>query len=406
MLGSDSATTGVPPSTGPLRTFSELEHLALENNPTLALAARRVQALRGKHLQVGLPPNPVVGYVGEEIGDEGRGGQQGFVVGQRIVTAGKLGWNRSVVGQEIAAAEHEWAMQRLRVINDTRVAAYRVLAAQRTVELWGELLEISEESLRVAEQLLAAQEVSRVDVLQTRIEANSARLQWETAGNALAGQWRALAAAVGIPELPMAPIEEHGPETFAPLEWDAAAGRLLQESPERRRAAAELERARAALARECAGRFPDVDLEAGLRYDFASYDTLATVGVAVPLQLFDRNQGNIHQAQAELAAAQQELRRVELALHERLAEEFRHYADARESVARYREAILPDVDDALALVRQGYRQGELGYLELLGAQQTYFRTHLALVEALRDLEVSRTRIECLLLSGGLEVPDE
>ncbi len=402
-LAADRPGAAPPPQ---IWTVAELEQVAMAHNPTLSQAARRVQALRGKHLQAGLYPNPVVGYEGEEIGHDGRAGQQGFFVGQHIVTAGKLQWDRAVVGREIAAAEHQWAMQRLRVANDVHVAAHRVLAAQRTVDLSEQLLEIGRESLRAAEQLLAAQEVSRVDVLQTRIDANSARLERDKARHALTAQWRSLANLAGVPDLPQAPLQEPGDAVDSLLEWNATMARLLAESPERMRATAEVERARAALSRACAGRVPDFELEAGVRYNFGAEETLATVGVAVPLQLFDRNQGNIARAQAELAAAQQETRRVELSLRDRLAAEFQRYLDARETVAQYRGSILPDADAALTLVREGYAQGELGYLDLLTAQQTYFRTHLALVDALRDVHVSRIRIEGLLLAGGLERPYE
>ncbi len=397
-----------PPSTGsepePV-TLEFLEHLALRHNPTVALAARRVEALRGKYQQVGLYPNPVVGYVGEEMGNEGHAGQQGIAVGQPIVTAGKLGWNQSVVGSEIAAAEQEWAMQRLRVTNDVRVAAYGVMAAQQTVELSEELLHLAEEGLRIAEQLFAAQEVSRVDVLQARLEVNSARLAVQKARHAVTQQWRRLALLAGVPDLTPAPLaDDQTVEDPSPLSWDEALVRMLRDSPERMRAVAKIEQARAAVGRECAGRVPDVELEAGVRYNFGSDDTLATLGMAMPLQLFDRNQGNIYRAQAELAAAHQELRRVELSLRERLADEFRRYLDADQTVTQYQDEILPDARDALKLAGDGYRQGEFDYLELLTVQQTYFRTHVAYVDAIRDARVSRVRIEGLLLRGGLESP--
>ncbi len=394
----------VPDSPG--WAIAELEQMALAHNPTLIQAARRVQALHGKHLQAGLYPNPVLGYVGEEIGHDGRAGQQGFFVGQQVVTAGKLRWDRAEVGGEIAAAEQQLAMQRLRVANDVRATAQRVLAAQRRVELSEQLLQLGRESLHAAQQLFDAREVSRVDVLQTRIDANTARLELEKARHALTAQWRSLATLTGVPDLPQATIRDSHPEEGTRLDWDAAMTRLLEESPERKRAWAEIDRARAALSRACAGRIPDFELEAGVRYNYGAEETLATVGVAVPLQLFDRNQGNIARAQAELAAARHEIRRVELSLRDRLAMEFQHFVDARETVAHYRDSILPDADAALTLVREGYAQGELGYLELLTAQQTYFRTHLAFVEALRDVQVSRIRIDGLLLSGGLERPGD
>ena len=44
--------------------------------------------------------------------------------------------------------------------------------------------------------------------------------------------------------------------------------------------------------------------------------------IGVPLMIHNRNQGNIMKAQAELAAAQHEVKRVELLLQEQLASSF------------------------------------------------------------------------------------
>jgi outer membrane protein TolC len=61
-------------------SLAQLEELALQRNPTLAVASRRIEALQGAYLQAGLYPNPTIGYQGDEIGDEGRAGQQGILV--------------------------------------------------------------------------------------------------------------------------------------------------------------------------------------------------------------------------------------------------------------------------------------------------------------------------------------
>jgi cobalt-zinc-cadmium efflux system outer membrane protein len=387
-------------------TLAELEQIALGNNPTLAQATRRVHALRGKHVQSGLYPNPVIGYVGEEVGDEGRGGQQGAFFRQEIVTAEKLRLNRAVVSHEIAKAQQDLEIQRRRVINDVRAAAYELLVAQRTVKLDEQLVRIGDEGTKVAEQLLEAKEVSRADVLQARIEANSARLQLDNARNDHQSAWQKLALVIGVPGTEPAPLEDRLEETLPEWTWQESVSRLMADSPELARAYAEVERAQCALARECAGRVPNFEVEAGARYNNASEDTVATVRVAVPLQLFNRNQGNIQRAQGELAAARQNVRRAELSLQYRLADAFRQYVNALQQVRRYRDEILPDARESLDLVRQGYRQGEFGYLELLTAQRTYFRVNLAYVESLRTVWIGSTRIEGMLLTGGLDEPGQ
>ena len=64
----------------------------------------------------------------------------------------------------------------------------------------------------------------------------------------------------------------------------------------------EVQRAKFALARAQAGRTPDVDVEAAVRYKDATENTTATIGIGVPLQIFDRNQGNISRAYASFGS--------------------------------------------------------------------------------------------------------
>src|SRR5258706_15114925 len=86
----------------------DLEEMAAKNNPTLSQAQRAVDGAQARKLQVGLYPNPVVGYQGDEIrGGSYGGGEGGFFVGQAGILAGKLGLKRKIaagaqVGRQVA----------------------------------------------------------------------------------------------------------------------------------------------------------------------------------------------------------------------------------------------------------------------------------------------------------------
>jgi cobalt-zinc-cadmium efflux system outer membrane protein len=383
-------------------TLAEIEQMALSNNPTLVQAAMRVRAAEGGLVQAGLYPNPKLAYVGEEIGDEGRAGQQGARLSQEVVTGRKLAYRAAVQSRAVEQAQYACQMQRLRVINDVRTAWYDTLIAARSVALHEELVKIGQQGAKAADDLFAAKEVGRVDVLQARIEADSARLQWTTARNRHQAAWRRLAAVVGLPEMAPTPLAgdlQHAP---AELSWDDALGRLLQESPELCEAYAGVQRARNEVASQYAERIPNVDLAGGVRYNHASNSTVATVEAGLALPLFNRNQGNILRAQAELAAAEREVQRVELWLRQRLAAAFEEYANAKEQTAQYAAQILPNAKASLDLVIAGYRQGEFDYLKLLTAQRTYFQANLEYLESLRKYRTSVVAMEGLLLSGGLD----
>ncbi len=383
-------------------TLAELEELALGRNPTLAQAAARVEAARGNWVQVGLYPNPVAGYIGAEMGNDGRAGQQGGFASQEIVTAKKLQLNRSVAAQEVRQAEYAWEMQRQRVLTDVRRSFYDVLVAQRTVELAEQLARIGDEGVRSVEALIKAKEVARGDLLQARVEADTAKILLEKARNRYSAAWRNLTAVAGATDMGPRPLAGEVHDGLAQWTWEDAFGRLVAESPQLANAQAGVARAQAALRRECAGRVPNVDLQTAVQYDNATRNTFATLQVGVPVPIYNRNQGNILRAQAELLAAQNEVERVRLALQQRLAAVFEHYTNARYEVEKYQRDILPNAQESLKLVNSGYRQGEFSYLMLLTAQRTYFQTNVAYLEALRDLRASATAIEGDLLGDSLE----
>ncbi len=380
--------------------LTDLEQIALNHSPTIDWAEARVAAAEGNYLQVGLPPNPTVGYLAEEMGDLGTAGKQGGFIRQNFITGGKLRLSRDVAEEETRMAEQELAAWRVRMLADVRSAFYDALAAQRRIELIEVLVEIGDQGVRSAEGLVRGGEVSRVDLLQARIEASRVRIACDTARAAHAAAWRRLAAVVGSPNLALGQLAGQLDEKIPQLDWETSLTRILQESPQIASAFIRIERAERVVCRQLAERKPDIDVQVAIQHDNITDDALAGVTVGLPLQLWNRNQGNIDRAHSDLIAAHHHAQRVELALHVRLAEAFGGYAGARDEAARYAQDILPGAKDALDLVSAGYRRGELNYLTLLTAQRTYSQANLAYIDALVRLRQSVVQIESFTLKDN------
>ena len=120
------------------------------------------------------------------------------------------------------------------------------------------------------------------------------------------------------------------------------------------------------------------------------------------MPLWNRNQGAVVQAAQEAVAAEQAVAQLELDLRNRLAPVYERYASAFNQVTRYRTRILPAAQESLDLTRRVYEAGEIGYVNLLTAQRTFFQTNLNYLEALRELRTSAAEIEGLLLRGSLQ----
>ena len=385
----------------PPLSLVEVEQMALERNPALAQMSAYIQSLRGKWLQVGLPPNPNVYYSGEEMGDNGTAGQQGGYLSQQFITGGKLRLNRGVVSQEISVAEQRQAALGLKVLTDVRTGYYEVLVAQRRLDATSQLEQIGRQLQQTTAKLHEAQEASLAALLQAQVEADSIALLHFNARKNYEAAWRRLTSVIGMPELPIRPVADVSSDWPPVLHWEETLARLRTESPEVATAVMELERARAELTRAEVQYIPNIQAQAGMQYDNVDKDSIAMVQIGLPLPIINRNQGGVRQAQSEVLAAQRNLARVELNLQRRLADVFRDYENAHNQVQQYAGQILPAARRALDVIRQGFAGGEVQYLTLLTAQRTYYHTNLAYLDSLRELWVRTSQIEGMLLEESL-----
>jgi cobalt-zinc-cadmium efflux system outer membrane protein len=384
--------------------LSDAENLALSHNPAIAQAASLVRAAQGNWEQVGLAPNPRVGYSGQQIGSRGLAEQDGVVISQEIVRGGKLHLNRAVASHEVSRARHELAMQRQKVLTDVRIAFYETLIAQRQAELGRELVEIGERSKQTAERLIEAKEIPKLDLLQARITLDEDKLIAQNAHHRYSAAWSSLAAVMGQPNLSPIMLQgsfEDSPQSF---EFQEVLQQLRTMSPEVGVAMAEIERARCAYARSRVEPRPNfqVDGLVNARDNGIGGSSDGALVITAPIPVWNRNQGAITQAHYELHAAEQALQKLELDLQNRLAPVFERYANARQQVEQYQNSILPATRETLQLTQAMLKSGEIGFDRLLFMQRNYSRTNQAYLDHVRNLRIAEAELQGMLLSGSLQ----
>lgn len=411
MLGALFSSAQTPQSAPRGMTLDELEQVALSSNPTLAQAAAEVRAAAGRKVQAGLYPNPTVGYIGEEMrGGFSRGGQQGFFVGQEIVLGGKLRLSRQVFEQERKQAEVEAEEQRLRVFGNVRFSFIQALAAQQSLELRRKLSSLTQEAVQISRQLFNVGQADQPDVLAAEVEAQQAELAVIDAEQNQQWVWKALAAAVGKPDLPRTGLEGDLEEItdLNPQQWLET---ILGESPAVKIADLGARKAEAVLARARREPIPNLQLRGGLQQkreltEFTGRPVglqgFAEVGIQIPL--FNRNQGNIEVAKADLQRAELEIQRVKLVLRERSAAFFQNYLTSRAAVEKYKKAMIPRARQAYELYLNKYQNMAAAYPQVLIAQRTLFQLEVAYVAALENLGTSSVALKFFLLTDGLEAP--
>jgi cobalt-zinc-cadmium efflux system outer membrane protein len=400
------------PSAQKTITLEELQQMALQNNPTFRQSAANIQAAEGRKRQSGSYPNPTVGYQGEQIrGGSFHGGEQGFFVQQDIVLGGKLGLNRKIFDQELKEAETEAEEQKLRVVTNVRMSYTQAVAAQQTLELRQNLSKLADDAVETSHQLANVGQADAPDVLESEVEAQQAQLAVAMAEQNQQRVWKALAAVVGIPRLPLMKLEGKLEDT-PPVNADELVEKIVNESPAVRIAELGVKRAEAALARAKREPIPDLQLRGGMQQNgellsdgrAVGLQGFADVGVRIPI--FDRNQGNIAIAKAEAERAEREVERVKLVLRERTASVVLNYTFSQTAVDRYKNQMIPRAQKAYEMYTKKYQEMAAAYPQVLIAQRTLMQLKVSYITALENFATNSLSLQSYLLTDGLEAPSQ
>jgi cobalt-zinc-cadmium efflux system outer membrane protein len=336
--------------------------------------------------------------------DDTSEGKHGVFIAQEIPLGGKLRLSRKVLEQDLAQTRSAAEAQRLLLVSEVRRLYYRTLAAQTRVDLRERLAHLTREAVEITKQLYNTGAADAPDQLAVENEALMRESDLSSARIELDQTWAALRAVVADPDLQ--PGRVSGELAQIPeIDRTEARDRLLQQSPELQVARARAARAEAALARAKAERIPDLEIEAGVRQPRgnaprASNEREAFADIGFRLPIFNRNQGGIAAAEAELARAQLEEQRVRLELEGRFAEIFGRYRQAAQRAQTYREGVLDRARLAYRQYLEQYQQMMAAYPQVLITERTLIQTEEAYVDTLAQAWDASVSLQTLLPAGS------
>jgi cobalt-zinc-cadmium efflux system outer membrane protein len=273
------------------------------------------------------------------------------------------------------------------------------------------LARIAQDAAETQTRLQNTGQADESEVLESEIEAQRMRMAARMQENTLREEWRSLTAVIGRPDMLLATVAGELDKNWPDLNEEQAVETIASQSPAVRIADATTTRAQALLARATRQAVPDLQLRAGMEYNkellgsvpFAKgWEGIAQVGVQLPI--FNRNQGEVTAARADIERAQEEKQRVALTLRERAASAVDQYANARLMAVEYRDAMLPRAKKAYVLRVEKYGQMLASYPRVLEAQRKLYELQVEYIGALENVWTNGIALEGYLLTDGLEAP--
>ena len=368
-------------------TLDQALERAERRHPQLAEAHAGVEAATGRAQQAGAWPNPELIVGAQQLPlDRGASNQREYVAGvaQPIPLGGRLGKAR-----EAELLEREVRVRGLEITRrDLRKRVHSAFATalyqEQALQAQSRIAEGFAKGVKTTKARVDGGDAVPEDL--ARVEMELARAQGELQrAESLQEQSRvALAAAMGEVSLGAVSLAGSLDVTFEiPTLESLAANLSAQPEPAFAKASVRASEARVDLAK--AERIPDVKVEALYhRFDGAQENTI-DLGLSIPLPLFNRNQGRLREARAEVAAAEARSRLTQNELATRLRASHLQLTSALASRRAWKTEILPRAETVRARADARYAAGDISLAEVLPARRDWAAVQLSYLESLRDV---------------------
>ena len=380
------------PRSGPLPaslTLAQTLEEAAGRSPAIVAAERELAAAEARVRQAGFRENPELSLEVENVA--GTGELRGLnrleatvAVNQRLDLGGRRGARVEVARAELGVQRLRLAIARADLAQSVREQFARAVAARERLEQAKDNVTWAQELARVAGLLVEAGRDPPLRAVRARSALAQARAALEAAEAEELAARSSLAALFGV-STPVGGVTGSSldltPRPVAP-----------EVSLEVKLADAERAAAEAGLRQQLVERRLDPAVGAGVRHVRETGDFGFVAGVSMPLQLFNRNQGNIAAARAAVAAADARRAGMLASTTAKARNAIANVEAAPRRVSALEGSASPEAAEALRLTQRSYEEGRASLLELLDARNAYTSAQAQLTEARLSLALATAEL--------------
>lgn len=377
---------------------------AAERNPLVAAAGRAITAAERHAESLALPTAYSIGAEFENFA--GTGALSGASalestvrLGRVIELGGKRDARAAFGGRAVEIERAASDRQRLDLAAEVRRRFIATLERQSRLEVLQQNVAAAEQVQATVAQWVAAGRNSDADrlqaevtVLRTRLAAEDAEHEFESARVALASLWGALQ--------PDFERVQGALQSLPPVDTFEALAARLPQTHDQRAFALEAEALDAQRRVAQAGRVPDVSVSMGVRRLQTVGDQAVVLGVSVPLGTARRAALELDRLSAQRAAIDDRREAARLDAYQRLFALYQELQHSRHVAELHRDQMIPKAESALALTRRAYDAGRSNFLLLAQAQQQLADLRAAEIDAAARYHRLLADIERLAATGA------
>ncbi|MCG8312673.1 MAG: TolC family protein [Pseudomonadales bacterium] len=388
-----------PSAEFPTLTLSEAIEKTLTNNPQLSQFNLTQQQLVSQRESASLSPGYELSFELENFA--GTGDVTGIDSAEITVALSsviELGDKRdsrlSVANEWLNRVELDNHIQTLDVLGALTQRFIELLTTQAEIKLNKEATALSKALFSTVEKRARQGAASDSEVMRARATLTRGRIQQSNLQRKLERQKVSLARFWGETDVTFSKIDGDL-FVFGESQSFSELYEKVRQSPSVTIFASEVRLKEAEIRLAKAQGKADLSWQFGLRHFEESGDAGLTLGVSMPLFSESRNRGAINASLSQRNAL--ELQRSErlLALHDRLFSAYSLREQFIHAHTQLKVSVIPDLEKALRITREGYDRGRLKYQDWIAAQQELINAKQQLIETASAALLNQALIEQL-----------
>ena len=345
---------------------------ALTTHPEMKIQEFAIENAIGMHKNASLVPNPVFSYYREDLGLNGK------IDGESILSAGfplKFLWTRSasITEAEESISEAEFIRNdKMRQITFAVQKAYLDYHyANLSLDAWQNAAAIVQKALDITNDRLAEGDVAGYDQHRIALEYLMYAQAEDKSRMELENRQFRLAFLIGLSKKdPNIETVDDFPRQLTVTTVENIISQAMENRPDLKAAKAQLRVKQASFNIAKKNVYPDIILNAGYKKQVDNTKG-SIIQLTVGIPIFNRNQGIIQSANAQLEQQQPKIEYMEKQISLEIEQAYNRYIHIRNIIDQFSLNTYQVPERVLEIAQTSYSEGEMTLIELLDAVRAF-----------------------------------
>ena len=378
-------------------TLDKCISLALGNNNLFKAVQQEFLASRARTKQAWAFPQPEFSYDSDlqpKFFNFKQSGESYTSISQLIEFPGRRYLRGKIAGKESAMVDCEVNLVRREIIYNVKSSFYKLLLTLETQKYVRENLEMARDFFAKAKEKYESGEVAKFEMLRAKVEAAKADNQLNVAVNQVKLAKAQLNFFLARDKLQ--PIAIRGSLRGVPIELQLQAlqAKALGSRPEIKKERLAVKKESLAKKQAFLSYLPDVSLGvARHRIDYEPTTWDITLSFEVPLFFWQKINGEIAEANANLAAANERLKYLELSVALEVENAYYNAVSLQNQIKLFEKEVLDEAEQVYQMSMTSYQEGKIGSIELIESRRSLAELKQAYAETLFNYQLALAELE-------------